>query len=277
MSALLWVNGVRQDTVSAVDRGLAYGDGLFATMRCSKGRVLFLDAHLGRAVQTSQRLGMPWQASAQLIGLLSSIAIEQQQELGTDFCIKLLLSRGVGGRGYQLPEHVSVTEVVSVHPMPGHYRHWQTNGIALQLSPMRLGGQTRLAGMKHLNRLEQVLIKAQVLDKGFDDWLVLDTQEQVIESSMANLFLIKDKQVVTPSMHLAGVAGVMREQLIYWFIEAGFNVAIRPVIPSELSQFDHVLLSNSLFGVVGVNRIEQCRFAPSALPLQINQALTLSL
>lgn len=277
MSGLLWINGTRQKTVSAFDRGLAYGDGLFATMRCTKDGVLFLDAHLARLTQSANRLGIEWQSSIELEYLITSLVQQEHKAFNGDFCLKLLLSRGVGGRGYQPPEKAATTEIISLHSIPTHYRRWQSAGIALQTSHMRLALQTRLAGMKHLNRLEQVLIKAQTLDEGFDDWLVLDTQDTIIESSMANLFLIKNSQVVTPSLHLSGVAGVMREQLIYWFIEAGFNVDIRPVAYTELDQFEQVLLSNSLFGVVGVNRIDQLAFSPSELTQKIIRTLSLSL
>jgi 4-amino-4-deoxychorismate lyase len=277
MSQLLWVNGIRQDTVSAFDRGLAYGDGLFATMRCNEKGVLFLDGHLARLTQSAQRLGILWQPSEEFKRLLISIAEREYKVFAADFCIKILLSRGVGGRGYQPPEQCSTTEIISLHSIPAHYADWQACGVALQTSSMCLASQTRLAGIKHLNRLEQVLIKAQSLDEGFDDWLVLDTQGHIIEASMANLFLIKGKSVVTPSLHLSGVAGVMREQLIYWFIDAGFNVDIRAVAYDELDRFEHGLLSNSLFGVVGVNRIDQTFFAPTELTQNIIRALSLSL
>nr|WP_258404991.1 aminodeoxychorismate lyase [Shewanella psychrotolerans] len=277
MSGLLWVNGARQETVSAFDRGLAYGDGLFATMRCTKEGVLFIDTHMARLTQSAKRLGIQWQPSIELKQLIASLVQQEHKSFNGDFCLKLLLSRGVGGRGYQPPEKAATTEVISFHPIPSHYRQWQSTGIALQTSNMRLALQTRLAGMKHLNRLEQVLIKAQILGEGFDDWLVLDTQNTIIESSMANLFLIKNSQVVTPSLHLSGVAGVMREQLIYWFIESGFDIDIRPVTYSELGEFEHVLLSNSLFGVVGINRIDQWFFSPSELIQKIIRTLSLSL
>ncbi|QYK03309.1 aminodeoxychorismate lyase [Shewanella psychrotolerans] len=274
---MLWVNGARQETVSAFDRGLAYGDGLFATMRCTKEGVLFIDTHMARLTQSAKRLGIQWQPSIELKQLIASLVQQEHKSFNGDFCLKLLLSRGVGGRGYQPPEKAATTEVISFHPIPSHYRQWQSTGIALQTSNMRLALQTRLAGMKHLNRLEQVLIKAQILGEGFDDWLVLDTQNTIIESSMANLFLIKNSQVVTPSLHLSGVAGVMREQLIYWFIESGFDIDIRPVTYSELGEFEHVLLSNSLFGVVGINRIDQWFFSPSELIQKIIRTLSLSL
>ncbi|MCE9678342.1 aminodeoxychorismate lyase [Shewanella sp. AS1] len=280
MSANIWVNGIFQDKVSAFDRGLAYGDGLFATMRSSKNGVLFFDAHLRRLQQSCRRLGVVWQPSEELRQLIEKVGTEGAVASQRDVCVKFLLSRGVGGRGYQAPESAQLTEVVSVHAIPAHYADWQSSGINLQTSEMTLAFQPRLAGIKHLNRLEQVLIRAQALDDDSDDWLVLDTQGNVIESSMANLFLIKGKQVVTPSLQGSGVAGVMREQLIYWFIDAGFHVDCRPVLYDELkdhAQFDHALLSNSLFGVVGIKRIDKRMLSASELPQGILNDLALVL
>ncbi len=283
MPSKVWVNGVAEAEVSAFDRGLAYGDGLFATMRYAKsGRyvkqsVLFLDAHLTRLTQGVLRLGITWQPSAELLSLIEQVGEQYVTEHGRDACIKLLLSRGVGGRGYQPASAIQVTEVLSVHDIPPHYSQWQADGIALQTSSVKLGRQPLLAGMKHLNRLEQVLIRANSLESGFDDWLVLDSEDKLIESSMANIFLIKGKSVVTPCLTHSGVAGVMREQLLYWFIEAGFDLDCRELSYSELAQFDHVIISNSLFGAVGVNRIDGIDFEASELAQKIQMDLNLSL
>ena len=273
----MWINGLRQNLISASDRGLAYGDGLFATMRCGETGIKFRQSHLERLSQSAQRLGFEWQASPALLLQLDEISSHYFAQFGQDFCIKLLISRGSGGRGYQAPQQPDISEIVSVHAIPAHYSTLQQQGVALQTSPIRLAKQPRLAGMKHLNRLEQVLIKSQTLATGFDDWLVLDSDEQVIESSMANLFCIKDEQVVTPALSASGVAGVMREQLIYWLNDAGYCVQMRTVDVAELEQFDHLFISNSLFGVISVNQVNQFHFTSSPIVSRAREALSLSL
>ncbi len=288
MSGHVWVNGIAEADISAFDRGLAYGDGLFATMRFTKNEryskqgILFLDAHLARLTQSAARLGFSWQPSQELLSLIEQvgqayIAEQSNQKTRCDACIKLLLTRGVGGRGYQPANDVQVTEVLSVHDIPAHYSQWQVNGISLQTSLVKLSRQPRLAGMKHLNRLEQVLIRSGELEQGFDDWLVLDAEDNVIESSMANIFFIQGHSVVTPCLSHSGVAGVMREQLIYWFTQSGFNLDCRELHHDELAQFDHAIIANSLFGVVGINRIDEYYFDASELPQRILTELNLSL
>ncbi|MCL1042285.1 MULTISPECIES: aminodeoxychorismate lyase [Shewanella] len=277
MSDAIWINGQRNTSVSALDRGLAYGDGLFATMRCQGGEIAFLENHLLRLAQGAKRLGIPWQATQALRSQLAEACAQGDTQYSNDFCLKLLISRGVGGRGYMPPQSPQLTEVISLHEIPAHYRQWQETGIRLQTSQVRLAKQALLAGIKHLNRLEQVLIRAQALAEGFDDWLVCDTDTGIVEASMANLFFIQGQTLVTPSLHFSGVAGVMREQLILWFVAAGFNVEARQVLPSELAKFDHVLASNSLFGAVGITQIDNHSFSLSPLLANIRQELKLTL
>ncbi|WP_258406609.1 aminodeoxychorismate lyase [Shewanella spartinae] len=269
MSQTIWVNGEQAASVSAFDRGLAYGDGLFATMRCRGAEVLFLESHLLRLAQGAHRLGFPLPDSAALSEQLAKACEQGCKQFTQDYCLKLLVSRGTGGRGYLPPQTPAPTCVLSLHEIPAHYRQWQVAGIKLQLSPVTLGQQPLLAGMKHLNRLEQVLIRTHKLDDGFDDWLVCDTAGNIIEASMANLFFIKGRTLVTPSLEQAGVAGVMREQLLLWFVEAGFSLEVRRVTSDELADFDHVLASNSLFGAVPVNGIAKHSFGHSPLLTQL--------
>ncbi|KIO35027.1 aminodeoxychorismate lyase [Shewanella sp. cp20] len=277
MSKAIWVNGQQEDSVSAFDRGLAYGDGLFATMRCSGNEVRFLDSQLLRLVQGAARLGLPTLDDDGLRQRLAEACAQGVSAFSQDFCLKLLISRGCGGRGYLPPAAPTLTEVISLHEIPSHYSDWQTQGIRLQMSQVSLARQPLLAGIKHLNRLEQVLIRRQTLSEGYDDWLVCDTAGNIIEASMANLFFIQGRTIVTPSLQQAGVAGVMREQLMLWFVEAGFNLEVRSVLPRELAHFDHVLASNSLFGVVAVTGIAEHNFSHSPLLTQLLHDLKLTL
>ncbi|MGI2169820.1 aminodeoxychorismate lyase [Shewanella sp. MF05960] len=257
---MVWVNQVKQGSISPFDRGLAYGDGVFATMRTASAHqaaaVLFLDSHLQRLQQSCQRIGIQWQASQPLVDQLSLLAATYPGH-----CIKLLLTRGVGGRGYQAPDMANVTEVVSVHAIPEHYQHWQQHGIALASSPISLARQPLLAGIKHLNRLEQVLIKSQPLIANTEDWLVCDTDGWVIESSMANIFAIKQGKAFTPAITHAGVSGVMREQMIDRLLQEGVSVTAQAMQYVDICSADHIFITNSLFGVVDVNTIDQFQFS----------------
>jgi 4-amino-4-deoxychorismate lyase len=268
----VWVNGVSAKEIDPLDRGLAYGDGLFATMRIAKGEVRFLAEHFAKLTQGAKRLGFTWAASQALTEQLTKLALTQG-----DACVKLLLSRGVGGRGYGAPNPCLVNEVVSLSGLPPHYSLWQREGVSLSLSDIKLANQPRLAGIKHLNRLEQVLIKSVELPKGFDDWLVLDNESYVIESSMANLFFINNHTVSTPVISHCGVAGMMREQLIYALMDLGYNLDIKHIHYNDLAQFDHCFMTNSLLGLVDINRIDTLSYSRSSFSDTLRQVLHLTL
>lgn len=269
---MIWVNGVSQASIAPMDRGLAYGDGLFATMRTDAHGILFFEQHQARLTAGAARLGFDWQMSQALSQQLDTLAKQYPQH-----CIKLMLTRGVGGRGYAPPEQVQVTEVVSVHPIPAQYALWQQQGIRLATSAVQLGHQPLLAGIKHLNRLEQVLIKSQPLPQVFDDWLVLDCTGQVIESSMANIFFVKGNQVITPSLAHCGVAGVMREQVMLALLALQINIDCLPFGAERLVEFDSAFITNSVLGVVDVLAIDSHTFTPSPMTADLRQTLSLSL
>ncbi|MEC4724851.1 aminodeoxychorismate lyase [Shewanella sp. D64] len=268
----VWVNGVLATKIDPMDRGLAYGDGLFATMRIVKGEVQFLPAHFARLTQGAKRLGFAWSASPTLAEQLKQLALTQRNA-----CVKLLLSRGVGGRGYAAPSPCLVNEVVFLSAFPQHYCLWQREGISLALSDILLAKQPRLAGIKHLNRLEQVLIKSIQLPEGFDDWLVLDNDGSIIESSIANLFFIKERTIFTPAITHCGVAGMMREQVIYALIDLGYNLDIKPIHHNDLAQFEHCFMTNSLLGLVDIKQIDSIAYSKSSFSDTLRQTLHLSL
>ncbi|MEL4244322.1 aminodeoxychorismate lyase [Shewanella xiamenensis] len=269
---MIWVNGVSQASIAPMDRGLAYGDGLFATMRSSECDILFFEQHQARLMAGAARLGFDWQMSPALAEQLGTLAAQYPHH-----CIKLMITRGVGGRGYTPPEQVNVTEIVSVHPIPAHYTAWQHQGIRLKTSAIQLGHQPLLAGIKHLNRLEQVLIKSKPLPQGYDDWLVLDCMGKVIESSMANIFFIKGNQVVTPSLERCGVAGVIREQVMLALLAQQMNIDCLPFGAERLVEFDSAFITNSILGVVDVLAIDSHSFKPSPLTADLRHTLSLSL
>ncbi|MCL1137127.1 aminodeoxychorismate lyase [Shewanella pneumatophori] len=308
----VWVNGQPDTNVNPLDRGLAYGDGLFATMRVSQGQILFLTAHLERLVQGTFRLGFNWYPSATLKQQLTCLA-----QANPHSCIKLLLTRGAGGRGYGIDlvrqnlafigEEIAVSEsatqagkdlakdngkgatasnnaglpiineIVSVHALPAQYAAWQQEGICLALSDIKLGRQSKLAGIKHCNRLEQVLIKSTALPENAQDWLVLDSDDNIIESSMANIFFVVEQIIMTPRICFAGVAGMMREQVIYQLLEMGYKVEICDFHYSMLAKAQYAFITNSLFGLIDVVVIDDKQFSRTSLTSKVREQLSLTL
>lgn len=297
----VWVDGQPDSHVNPLDRGLAYGDGLFATMRVHQGKIQFLASHLERLTQGAYRLGFCWHPSDKLQLQLRTLA-----EDNPNSCIKILLTRGVGGRGYaatvvrhnpavtleagnvqqsqaitapssQVAAALNTTEIVSLHSLPIHYQNWQQQGVNLALSEVRLGRQAKLAGIKHCNRLEQVIIKSVDLPEDIQDWLVLDSDDNIVGSSMANIFFVLDKTIITPRQSFAGVAGMMREQVINQLLQMGYKVEVTDFHHSMLSTAKHVFMTNSLFGLVDVLAIADMRFSRASLTLKIREQLSLTL
>ncbi|MCE9684751.1 aminodeoxychorismate lyase [Shewanella sp. AS16] len=268
----VWVNGQAMASVSPFDRGLAYGDGLFATMRVGPEGIAFFDAHMQRLQQGAARLGLDWHLSPELAALLHRLGAAHPHQ-----CIKLVITRGVGGRGYAPPTPCHPTEIVSLHPIPEHYADWQRQGIRLCASEVRLGRQPLLAGIKHLNRLEQVLIRSAVLPDGIDDWLVKDSHHLLIASSMGNLFFVRENQVFTPALTACGVAGVMRAQVIMALADLGFNVIVADLNEDFLHYANHVFVTNSLFGIVDVLAIDRVKYPRAQFTASLRQTLALIL
>ncbi|WP_299806251.1 aminodeoxychorismate lyase [uncultured Shewanella sp.] len=297
----VWVDGQPDNHVNPLDRGVAYGDGIFATMRVHQGEIQFLGSHLERLRQGAFRLGFGWHPSENLQLQLYSLA-----KANSNSCIKILLTRGVGGRGYgasvvrnnpaiipvsetvlrseamtasnsQAAAPLNATEIVSVHNLPTHYQNWQQEGVCLALSEVRLGKQPKLAGIKHCNRLEQVLVKSVDLAEGAQDWLVLDSDDNVVESSMANIFFVFDKKIITPRQSFAGVAGMMREQVMHQLLQMGYRVEVTDFHYSMLNTAKHVFMTNSLFGLVDVLAIADMRYSRAPWTSKIREQLSLTL
>lgn len=229
-------------SVSPLDRSFNYGDGFFTTMLVKSGQIQLWPLHLARLQQAAKRLhfsSINWTQLAQDV----SAAITQADQV-----IKVLISRGEGGRGYSSANVDKPNVYISCAEAP-NYSVWQQQGIHLGIAELKLAIQPALAGIKHTSRLEQVLIKQQLLHSEFDDLLVFDQQNFACEASAANVFFHRQDQWYTPCLNRAGVAGVMRQQLME-------HIRVRQVdwTLDELSNIDAIFICNALMGIVPVRQ-----------------------
>ncbi|WP_046005931.1 aminodeoxychorismate lyase [Pseudoalteromonas rubra] len=232
--------------VSSRDRGLNYGDGFFTTVKISAGKLERWEGHLKRLAQCANALYFPEIDYRALTEQCECASREVAQGV-----LKVVITRGEGGRGYGLPEEPQVTTLVSLSSYPAHYARWHDEGVTLALSDVRLGHQPMLAGLKTLNRLEQVLIKQNAAHKAADDVLVLDLHGQVIESSAANILIYKDKHWYTPDLSHCGIQGVFLSSLQQHNAIQTTSLSLESVYVA-----DAVYLCNSLMGLVPVRQIE---------------------
>ena len=151
------INGAESETLAVNDRSVQFGDGCFTTARIFRGRVQLLSAHLARLQKACEQLFIPYDDWALLAHEMAHLAQPHQ-----DGVLKVIITRGAGGRGYSAAGCVNPVRILSVSPWPEHYLRWREEGISVTLSPVRLGRNPSLAGLKHLNRLEQVLIRSHL-------------------------------------------------------------------------------------------------------------------
>ena len=248
MNARIFVGDRQVGAVPADDRGLAYGDGLFETMRVHRGGIPWWDAHWARLAHGAARLRIPLPDATRV-----------REEAGALFAtggegvLKLLLTRGSGGRGYAPPEYPTPTWMVSRHelPLPA------AAGLRLHWCDIRLAQQPALAGIKHCNRLEQVLARAESVAAGADDGLLRDADGNVVCATSANLFVLRDGRWSTPPVDRCGVAGVCRALLV-----SALRACEGTSSPADVEAADAVFLCNAVRGILAVARVGGRVFEP---------------
>lgn len=231
-------------TPSVGDRSFQFGDGIFSTIKVSDGQPELWPLHLSRLQAGVERLAMPapdWQALTKNV---------QQAVTAKHQVVKVLISRGHAGRGYS-PAGVAGPDVFITTAELPDYRQWQQQGIQLGLARLQLACQPALAGLKHNNRLEQVLLKQELAMTDWDDLLVLDQQGVITEAIAANLFFYCQQQWFTPQLQRAGVAGVMRAHVMTKLTTQEVNWTL-----PDLKQVEAIFVCNALCGVVPVRQFQ---------------------
>jgi 4-amino-4-deoxychorismate lyase len=202
------VNGVDGSGVAADDRGLSYGDGLFETMVVAKGVLRYFDLHMARLADGCRRLQIPMPS----VDLIADDCRRVLAGLGSA-TVKLIVTRGAGPRGYTPPAEPTVTRIVIA--ASSHSRELEsTRSIVVQLCRTRLALSEQFAGMKHLNRLEQVMASAELRNSSMDEGLMLAMDGRLVCATAANLFLVRNGQLITPMIRDCGVAGIMRQVVL---------------------------------------------------------------
>jgi 4-amino-4-deoxychorismate lyase len=265
---MILINGEEIDTVSANDRGFQYGDGLFETLEVINGQPVFLEQHLLRLSAGCSRLNIPSPDTKQLTDECGFVCQQAKQAV-----LKIIITRGSGGRGYRQPETLQPTRVISLHPCPEHVSNFAEQGIKARFCDTRLGLNPALAGIKHLNRLEQVMARAEWDDPLAQEGIMLDINNHVIEGTMSNLFYVKDGMIYTASLALSGVAGVMRG--IIKSLATKHNLALieRDYSKEALLAADEAFVCNSIIGIWPIKQIENCRFTIGNVTRQLQDWL----
>ena len=251
------IDGVPGTAVVATDRGLNYGDGLFETMRLHQGKIPLLARHLARLRADCQRIALPYPGEACIARDVEKLA----GGAAADGIVRVVLTRGDGGRGYAPPPDARGRRIVALHPLPPA----GPANLSVGLCETRLGRSPALGGMKHLGRLEQVLAAGEVAAAGWDEGLMLDESGHVVEASRHNLFFVRDGRLWTPPLQGCGVAGVMRALVLEVLPGIGLAGGEARLRYHELHEIQEMFLCNAVAGVRPVSRIAGRRLGPAAI------------
>ena len=253
MDARMLVDGVASELLQAADRGLLYGDGLFETLRFVGTRAPLWARHMARLRESCARLGLPTPDPEILHAEAVRVVAGMPHAV-----VRITLSRGVGPRGYAPPSMPRPTRVVAAFEAPPMRGDAYRAGVRVCWCELRLAQQPRLAGIKHLNRLEQVLARAEWSDPDIHEGLLRDADDQVIGATAANLFALVDGVLVTPSVQRCGIAGVARAEVLACRPQARVQVLRLDM----LARASEVFLSSSVRGILPVQAVGATVYAP---------------
>lgn len=267
------VNGVPGNTISIRDRGLLYGDGVFRTLRAAKGKAQHWPQHFLKLQHDCAALGISCPGEALLRAELDRVLAQHP-----DGVVKLIVTRGEGMRGYTPPVDVVPTRIWDFSPLPDYPAEWPTQGIKAHMCSLRLAAQPRLAGVKHLNRLENVLAAAELNaaqrhDSQLAEGLLLDAEGHLIEGTRSNLFLVSQGELVTPDLSRCGTAGMQRERVMAWASQHGVTLQVRDIALDEALHADELFLVNSIIGLWPVRELEQRRWSHFPVAARIRHDL----
>lgn len=240
------VNGKQQKLVSAADRGLAYGDGLFETLLVTDVHIPLWPYHHTRLLNGLVRLGINLESQRlrQDVDAMLSIIEERSSSL---HILKIIATRGAAGRGYQSTDTES-TLILSLYPyIPDDSKH---NGVAAHICKHKLPVGVPWAGLKTLNQLSYVLAAQERMNLPCDEGLLFSTEDHLVEATARNLFIINGEKLYTPLLDQCGVKGVMREFIIEKILpQLGLQCEEKALLLSDLADADEVFLSNSISGI----------------------------
>jgi len=258
------INGVATDYLSVDDRAIHYGDGLFETILYQNRQLYFWPQHYLRLKQSADKIKLTCPDESSLLGDIENLLSEVEDEHA--YAIKIIITRGSGQRGYQFPKKPTVTRVITISPIEIDYSSILSRKLLsgdLAICEQQVSINENLAGLKHLNRLENVLARNEssiINNSNIVDGLMINANQHVIECTMSNIFFVKDKILYTPKLNLSGVQGVMRDAIIATAINKNIDVSISDMTTEMIKGMDEAFITNSLIGMKVVNHLADTSF-----------------
>lgn len=241
------------DSIDFSNRAFSYGDGLFETMLVVSSRISLLKYHLARLCNGAARLGIHFDKddAAELAKRIQALVANEDVAV-----VKVVLTRVAGGRGYRSLEEADSEVFLQV--FSGFERLEEAfvkQGVAVRECKTRLACQPLLAGLKHLNRLENVLARNEWYDEQFYEGLMLDTNGLLIEATQSNVFFLIGERWLTPELNYSGVNGVFRTWLLEKSADLGINTAVSTLSLDDLNKAEGCFVCNSVNGILPVRSV----------------------
>lgn len=265
---MILINGEQTNRLDCRNRGLQYGDGLFETIAVQDGRLLLWERHLRRLHAGCRRLAMP-QPDREVL-LREGMDVCRGTDRGV---LKIIITRGMGGRGYGFATKIDPTRILALYPWPKYPIHNETSGVRVCLCVTRLGCNPALAGIKHLNRLEQVLGRGEWQSADIAEGLMLDGGGHVIEGTMSNVFLVRNGALLTPDLSTCGVQGIIRNLVLEIAGDLGIKHSVGTISVEEMKLADEVFITNSLIGLWPVREFDGSQYSAGCVTHVIAQKL----
>jgi len=263
------VNGREAHTVSVLERGLHYGDGLFETIACLGGRPRFLERHLERLGTGCARLGIAWRETAELAREVHDLAHGTRRAI-----VKVIVTRGSAvTRGYAPAAGEHATRITLRYPWPEDDPLLAERGVRVRIASLRLGENPALAGLKHCNRLEQVLARGEWSDPEISESLMFSSSGALVSATMANVFLVRDAVLLTPRVDRCGVAGIMRAVVLAAAARAGIAAEERGLDAQDLAAAHEIFLTSALTGIRPVRELAGAPLGAGLVTRQLQAAI----
>ena len=254
------INGQSRAEISVLDRGFQYGDGLFETIAVIDGEIPFWTRHLERLREGCGRLDLGMPDVTVLEREVKAVAGESGRQV-----VKLIVTRSNHGKGY-FPASGETTRIVYSRPWRPRSKTEYQSGIEIHLCETRLATGSAMAGLKHLNRLEQVIAADEILRSGCSEGVLCDFDGNVVEGLMSNLFWLIGGELFTPMVDRCGVAGVMRAEVMELAKKHGIVMNVVREKPESMLNGEAIFLTNAITGILPVRSIGGNHFDVDAVP-----------
>jgi len=241
------------ESVALDDRGLQYGDGLFETVAVRAGKPRLLRYHHERLIRGGDVLGLSILSMTDLTAQIDSALLAHDEKLD-DCTVKIVITAGTGERGYARAKVTEPNVFIGVFPSRALPTVAYKDGVTARLCKTRLASGSVFAGLKTLNRLEQVLARSELSKSDDFEGLTMDVDGHIICGTMSNVFFVIDNQLLTPPLDRCGVEGVMRRHIFDVANDSDLDIELAPIHESMLAGVDEVFISNSQIGVVPVRQ-----------------------